>query len=114
MDLLELARGPALQIAVYVFLAGSLWRLLGIVLLQRKPDYSEPRQAGGLGGALKVIWTRSLGAPDFKKENFHLKTLGYSMHIGLFAAILFYKPHIENWLFDGEPEEAEEPESTSS
>ena len=26
----------------------------------------------------------------------------------------YAKPHIENWLFDGEPEEAEEPESTSS
>ena len=96
MNLLLIAE-TVLFYSFIVMLLGSAWRLLGILRHKDKPDYSEPRQAGGLKGALKVIWTRSLGAPDFKKENFHLKTLGYSMHIGLFTTILFFTPHIENW-----------------
>ena len=52
MDLLDFARGPALQVAIYIFIAGSLWRILGVLLLQRKPDHSEARQSGGLRGAL--------------------------------------------------------------
>jgi nitrate reductase gamma subunit len=94
MDLLEFARGPALQVAVYVLLAGSLWRVLGIVLLQRKPDHSQARQAGGFGGALKVIWSRSFTAPVFKKATIYSKTLAYTLHIGLFITIFFFVPHI--------------------
>ena len=33
MDLLEFARGPALQWAAYILVAGSIWRIVGIVLL---------------------------------------------------------------------------------
>jgi nitrate reductase gamma subunit len=94
MDILEFARGPALQVAVYVLLAGSLWRLLGIVLLSRKPDYSEPRGTGGLKGALKVIWTRAFTAPVFKQATMLSKILGYTLHIGLFITIFFFVPHI--------------------
>ena len=94
MDILEFARGPALQVAIYVFLAGSLWRVLGILLLQRKPDHSEARQAGGFGGALKVIYTRSFTAPAFKKATLFPKVLGYVLHIGLFITIFFFVPHI--------------------
>ena len=95
MDLLEFARGPAIQASVVVLVVGSLWRLIGILKLRNKPDQSEARQPGGLRGALKVIWTRSLSAPAFKKETFHLKALGYSFHIGMFVAILLFVPHIE-------------------
>jgi nitrate reductase gamma subunit len=94
MDLLEFARG-ALQFSFAVAVLGSLWRLVGILRIGNKPDHSEPRRKGGLGGALKVIWTRSLGAPAFKKENFHLKTLGYTFHIGMFITILFLAGHVE-------------------
>ncbi len=94
MDLLEFARGPALQVSVYVLIAGSLWRLLGILLLQRKPDFSEARQAGGFGGALKVIWSRSFSAPVFKKSTIFAKTVAYTMHIGLFITIFLFVPHI--------------------
>lgn len=94
MDLLEFARGPALQFSLYVLIAGSLWRLFGIVLLRRKTDYSEPRRAGGPGGALKVIWTRSFSAPVFKKATIYSKTLAYILHIGLFVTVFLFVPHI--------------------
>ena len=94
MDLLEFARGPAIEVSLYVLIAGSLWRLLGIVLLKQKPDHSAARQAGGFRGALKVIWTRSFSAPVFKKATIYSKTLAYSMHIGLFITVFFFVPHI--------------------
>ena len=96
MELLEVAK-TALLYSFVVMVVGSAWRLIGILLHKDKPDHSIARQSGGYKAALKVIWTRSLGAPDFKKENVHLKTLGYSMHIGLFTSILFSRGHIEDW-----------------
>ena len=55
MDLLEFARGPALQVSAYILVAGTLWRLVGIILLKEKVDYSEPRKSAGYLAALKVI-----------------------------------------------------------
>ena len=48
MDLLEFARGPALQVAAYVLVAGTIWRIVGVLLLKGKPEFSEPRARGGL------------------------------------------------------------------
>jgi len=100
MDLLEFARGPALQVAVYILVAGTIWRIVGIVLLSKKPDYSEARGSGGLGSALKVIWTRAFTAEPFKKATLYPKIMAYVMHIGLFATIFLFTPHIvffEGW-----------------
>jgi len=94
MDLLDFARGPALQVSIYIFIAGSLWRVLGILLLQRKPDYSAARRPGGFLAALKVVWTRSFTAPEFKKATRYSKTLGYALHIGLFLTVFLFVPHI--------------------
>ncbi len=94
MDLLEFARGPALQIAAYVLVAGTIWRLVAIILLKEKPEFSEPRGPGGLGAALKVIYTRAFTAPVFKKATLYPKILGYVMHVGLFATVFLFVPHI--------------------
>lgn len=94
MDLLEFARGPALQVAAYILVAGTLWRIVGILLLREKPDYSDPRGPGGLGAALKVIYTRSFTAKPFKAATLYPKMLAYVMHIGLFAVVFLFVPHI--------------------
>ncbi len=94
MDLLEFARGPALQWAAYILVAGTIWRLVGILLLKEKPDFSEPRARGGLGAALKVIYTRSFTATPFKKATLYPKMLAYVQHLGLFAVVLLFVPHI--------------------
>jgi nitrate reductase gamma subunit len=94
MTLLEFARGPALQISLYLLVAGTLWRILGIVLLGNKPDHSDERKSGGLPAALKVIYTRSFSAPAFTKHTIYAKTVAYTMHIGLFATIFLFVPHI--------------------
>jgi nitrate reductase gamma subunit len=94
MDLLEFARGPALQVAAYILVAGSIWRIVGIILLKEKPDFSEPRAGGGLGAALKVIYTRSFTAPAFKRATMYPKMLAYVQHLGLFAVVFLFVPHI--------------------
>ena len=38
MNLLDFARGPALQWSVVIFIVGVLWRLLGVFLLKTRKD----------------------------------------------------------------------------
>jgi len=94
MDLLDFARGPALQVAAYIFVAGILWRLIGITMLKEKADFSEPRKPGGVAAALKVIYTRSFTAAPFKRATLYPKMLGYVLHIGFFVVIFLFVPHI--------------------
>ena len=94
MDLLEFARGPALQWAAYILVAGSIWRIVGILLLKEKSDFSEPRKRAGLGSALKVVYTRSFTAPPFAKATMYPKMMAYVQHVGLFAVVFLFVPHI--------------------
>jgi nitrate reductase gamma subunit len=94
MDLLDFARGPALQVAAYILVAGVLWRLVGILMLKEKPEFSEPRKPGGFMAALKVIYTRSFTASPFKRATLYPKMLAYVLHIGFFAVIFLFVPHI--------------------
>jgi len=94
MDLLDFARGPALQVAAYILVAGVLWRLVGILMLKEKPEFSEPRKPGGFMAALKVIYTRSFTAAPFKRATLYPKMLAYVLHIGFFAVIFLFVPHI--------------------
>ena len=99
MDLLEFARGPALQVGAWILVAGSLWRFFGILLLKEKPDFSEARGSSGLGAAFKTIYSRSFTAAPFKAATLYPKMLAYVMHIGLFMTIFLFVPHI--MFFDG-------------
>ena len=94
MDLLDFARGPAMQWAAWILVAGTIWRIVGIVLLKEKVDHSEPRGPSGLGSALKVIYSRSFTAEPFKPATLYPKMLAYVMHLGLFAVVLLFVPHI--------------------
>ena len=94
MDLLDFARGPALQVAAYILVAGIIWRLIGILMLKEKPEFSEPRKPGGLMAALKVIYTRSFTAAPFKRATLYPKMLGYVLHVGFFVVIFLFVPHI--------------------
>ncbi len=47
MDLLQFARGPALQWSLFILVLGTLWRLTGLYLLKRAratfPSRAIPR-----------------------------------------------------------------------
>ncbi len=94
MDLLQFARGPALTWASAIFVCGMLWRLSGILLLKRKPDYSEARHTGTWLGALKLIVSRSWPRREFIRHTFLGEALGYVFHIGLGIVVFAFAPHI--------------------
>jgi len=94
MDLLNFARGPALQWSLVILVFGLAWRLTGILLLKTKPDYSEPRGSGGFGGAMKMILSRMWPKPEFVRGSVLDLALGYVFHLGLFLIVFFFLPHI--------------------
>jgi nitrate reductase gamma subunit len=95
MTLLEFARGPALQWSLVILLLGVAWRLLGILLLRRKPDYSEPRShAAPAWGAVRTVFTRMWPRKEFQARTAYGVGLGYVFHIGLAIVVFLFVPHI--------------------
>jgi nitrate reductase gamma subunit len=96
MNLLDFARGPALYFALAVFVLGSLWRLLGVLLLPRVPDRSAPREGAPapLVGALRSILRRMWPRPEFMQRSFFTIVNGYVFHIGLAVVVFGLVPHI--------------------
>ncbi len=93
MDLLLWARGPGLQIAVAALLAGTVLRLAEIFGLGRKRDLAVPRP-GTAGSGWRTVFSRSLPRLPFMRGNVATYLLGYAFHLGLFAALFLFVPHI--------------------
>jgi nitrate reductase gamma subunit len=96
MDLLALARGPALKTALAVFCVGVAWRIVGFALLRMRRDFNKPRvsMAKWMAGGLKTTATRSWPHPQFIPRTGAGEALGYSYHLGLFVLVLLFGPHI--------------------
>jgi hypothetical protein len=96
MDLLGFARGPALKVALGVFILGVVWRILGFALLRIRRDFNKPRASmlRLLGGGLLTVGLRSWPHKEFIGRTGAGEALGYSYHLGLFAVVLLFTPHI--------------------
>jgi nitrate reductase gamma subunit len=94
VELLQFARGPALWASVAVLLAGSLWRIAGIVRLGAKPDLSEPRSTRLLAGAMRGIFARMVPRVEFRLRKKLGFWNGYVYHVGLAVIVFGYLPHI--------------------
>jgi nitrate reductase gamma subunit len=96
MDLLGLARGPLLKAAIVVFCVGVVWRIVGFALLRIRRDHSEPRVSvlKSVSDGLMAVGTRSWPHPEFIGRTGAGEALGYSYHLGLFALVLLFTPHI--------------------
>jgi nitrate reductase gamma subunit len=96
MDLLSFARGPALKVAIGVFFIGVVWRIVSFMLLRIRREYSHPRSSllRYVSVGLFATASRSWPHPQFIKRTGAGEALGYSYHMGLFAIILAYGPHI--------------------
>ena len=92
--LLEFARGPALWASLAVLLAGSLWRVVGVLRLGHKADLSEPRSTRLLAGALRGVVARMLPRPEFRRRAKLGVWNGYVYHLGLAVIVFAYLPHI--------------------
>ena len=93
IEILSWARGPGLQIATIVFVAGVVIRILEILLLGRKANLAEAK-GGEMSSGLKTVFTRTI--PDrttFKRSSVTI-VAGYTFHIAMFIAFFFFAPHI--------------------
>jgi nitrate reductase gamma subunit len=96
MTLLDFARGPALKASLAVFCLGVTWRIVGFALLRIRRDLNRPRASvvKYLGGGLLAVGSRSWPHREFIPRTGAGEALGYSYHIGLFALVLLFTPHI--------------------
>ena len=97
MDLLEFARGPALQWSLMICLFGLFWRLTGIMFQPKKPnpDYSQARHTDTRAGAFSLIISRMWPKAEFQSGSAASTGTAYVFHIGLFIVVFFAAPHIE-------------------
>ncbi|MGE3678534.1 MAG: hypothetical protein AB7F95_11540 [Burkholderiales bacterium] len=94
MELLAVARGPALWGSIAVLLAGSLWRIVAILRLAPTQDLSEPRSTRLFAGALRGIVARMLPRREFLQRAKLGVWNGYVYHLGLALIVFGYLPHI--------------------
>ena len=90
IEVLSWARGPGLQIAFVVFVAGVVIRILEILLLGRKANLAEPK-GSEMSSGLKTMITRTV--PDkstFKRSSVTI-VAGYIFHIGMFITFFSFE-----------------------
>jgi nitrate reductase gamma subunit len=87
-------RGTGLDIAVAIFVMGTLWRLFEIYTLGRKPDLAVPRHRGGASG-LHTMFRRSVPPPGMFKRSPISYVGGFIFHIGLAVVVILFAPHIK-------------------
>lgn len=96
MELLDFARGPALAVALAIFVVGSLWRLVGVLLLPRMRDLSPARDGAppALLGALRSVLRRMWPRKEFVQATLFPTINSYVFHIGLAVVVFGLAPHI--------------------
>ncbi len=96
MELLEFARGPALNFAIAVFIGGVAFRIFSLFLMFRTRDASSGRSKerpvaiAALREILRRMWPESV----YKQQTLFQLTNGYVFHIGLALIVFFLAPHI--------------------
>ncbi|MCP3971599.1 MAG: hypothetical protein GY717_15040 [Rhodobacteraceae bacterium] len=92
-DLLMWARGPAFNIALFIFVAGIALRVVEIVALGRKRDLA-PAKGNPVAQGLKTIFTRSVPRKGLVAYAPITYIGGYIFHMGFFVAFFLFGPHI--------------------
>jgi nitrate reductase gamma subunit len=93
IELLSWARGPGLQIATIIFVAGVVIRIFEILMLGRKANLAEPKGTE-MSSGLRTMVSRTIPDPGtFKRASVTIVS-GYIFHIGLFITCFFSAPHI--------------------
>jgi nitrate reductase gamma subunit len=96
MTLLDFARGPALQIALAVFVFGVCYRLFSLFLMWRTHDSSagSSRQRPVVLAAGREIIRRLWPQSAYKNRTMFALVNGYVFHIGLAIVVFALVPHI--------------------
>ncbi len=96
MELLQFARGPALSISIAIFLLGTLWRLVGVLMLERRrmDAAARPGAPSTLAAAASGIVAKLWPHKTFLKSSLFSVLNGYVFHIGLAISVLLFAPHV--------------------
>ncbi len=96
MELLEFARGPALQISITIFVFGIVFRVFSLFLMWRTHDSSagSPREKPVVVAAIREIIRRLWPQAAYKQRTMFALINGYVFHIGLAIIVFFLMPHI--------------------
>jgi len=96
MELLEFARGPALQFAITIFVAGVVFRVVSLFMMWRTRDSSEgsSRERPVVVAAIREIIRRLWPQAAYKNRTMFALINGYVLHVGLALCVFFLMPHI--------------------
>ena len=96
MELLEFARGPALQIAIAVFVFGIVYRLVSLFAMWRTRDSSEgsSRERPAFVAAIREVIRRLWPQAAYKQRTLFMLINGYVFHVGLAVIVFAFMPHI--------------------
>lgn len=94
VDFLLWVRGPGFVIATTIFVFGMTLKFIEIFAMGRKPDLAPPH-GDGEGSGWKTMFSRSIPPEGMVKRSAVTYIGGYVFHIGFFAVLLFYIPHIQ-------------------
>ncbi|PHR60514.1 MAG: nitrate reductase [Robiginitomaculum sp.] len=95
-DLLDFARGPALQFSLAVFVFGVVWRLVSLLFMPRLKDKSAIRSGAKptMIAAVAEFFRRMLPKPEFAKRTRFTTINGWVFHLGLAIIVLTFAPHV--------------------
>jgi len=96
MELLEFARGPALQISITIFVFGIAFRVFSLFLMWRTHDSSagSRREKTVVVAAIREIIRRMWPQAAYKQRTMFALINGYVFHLGLAIIVFFLMPHI--------------------
>ncbi len=96
MDLLDFARGPAINVAMAVMVFGVLWRLFAILFLGKPADRTVPRPGtpGPFMAGLREIGRRMVPHPTFAFAERFAFVNGWVFHVGLAIVVFGFRPHM--------------------
>ena len=94
MTLLEFARGPGMQWSLVIFAFGVVWRLVGSFLLARNRDLSKPKGTNYVKAGVRSMIMRSIPPHELEKNIQFQHLTGYAWHLGFFATLLLFGPHV--------------------
>jgi nitrate reductase gamma subunit len=95
VTLLDLALGPALKVALIIFVAGTVWRLVGSIFLARRPSLARPRDTHAFRGGLRTIFARFWTHRDYTATSAGHLLIAYVYHLGLVVVLALFVPHIQ-------------------
>lgn len=95
MDLLSFARGPALEWSVAIMLVGIVWRLVGVFLLGWRRHRNQARGHQPVKSAVRMMLMRSWPHREFLPRTGFSELVGWTFHLGYFAVLLLFIPHIQ-------------------